>query len=877
MIYRPIATGGAGSSTPVQCWQVRASAAAADDVPFGATGDPAEALSRLDYRADGWCIAPARSTVMAALLGAGLFPDIEHSMNMRDNVDKRWFEVPWWYRTTFTARAARRTLVRLEGVIHRADLFVNGVAVADSELIAGAYTSHCFDVSELVQQGPNALALRVHPGSPLEDLSIGWVDWNQWPPDNNMGVWRDVSIDQTGDLRIVSVQVTSALALPSLSEAALTVHVEVENLADEALTGVMTGIVSGNGAEVRFVREGRIEARGRERISFTAEDFPELSLRDPAVWWPVGEGNQPLYELFATVSVDGLISDRQSTRFGVRTVESSIAPGGGRRFVVNGRPLQVLSAGWAPDLFLRHDPGRIADELAFAVDLGLNGLRLEGKLDNPEFFEMADELGLMLLPGWECCDKWESERLAYGAKWVEHDYEVARRSMASEAVALRNHPSVLGFLIGSDFAPPPRIAELYVEELEAANWPLPVISAATVEPTDAAGPSGMKMTGPYAWVAPAYWYSTDPSRGGAIGFNSETGAGNNIPRLVNLRRMLGADELEALWRSPETKQFHAAPPSFFEDLVLFHRSLSERYGPPASLEDFARKAQLANYEATRAQFEAVVSRAWEDEPATGTVYWMFNSAWPSINWQLYDWYLDPGAAYFGVKKALEPVHVQYMYDSSSIAVVNRAGEVPGPVTVVATVRDLNGTVVAAENHTIPGGLGPRTTTVVGGAPGGEEAGRAYFLALELMDAAGERRSRNVYWLSAVEDVLDWAKSTWNHTPLSQFADFQPLADLPPASVEAAIVAVDGGAGTSTVRLRLRNNTSGGTPAVAAHASIVAGSLPVAPVLWTDNELTLFGGEELVIEARCTGGHGPRLALAVEGFNVEPFELPLEAG
>ena len=67
--------------------------------------------------------------------------------------------------------------------------------------------------------------------------------------------------------------------------------------------------------------------------------------------------------------------------------------------------------------------------------------------------------------------------------------------MASEARLLRNHPSVIGFLIGSDNAPPPAIAKMYVDTLHAEDWPMPIIAAASEQGTAETGPSGMKMTG----------------------------------------------------------------------------------------------------------------------------------------------------------------------------------------------------------------------------------------------------------------------------------------------------------------------------------------------------------------------------------------------
>jgi exo-1,4-beta-D-glucosaminidase len=853
---------GRGTASAVRCWQVQSC-----DVDRSEGSD----VSRPDFRPAGWYVASARSTVMAALVDSGELEHIFYSTRLREDVDAARFQVPWWYRTTFMASGPGHTTLRLDGVIHKADLWVNGAQVAGCDDIAGAYAVSTFDVSDVVQRGTNSIAVRVHPGSPMNDLSIGWVDWNQWPPDNNMGIWRDVVISRTGEVRLSGAHVRSDVRLPALDEADLTIEVDVHSLVDAEVTVDLRATVVGPSGEVHFGREVTIAARATETVAFSAADTPALAVRDPSLWWPVGEGLQTLYDLQIVASTAGLVSDQLSCSFGIRRVEDEIQPGGGRRFVVNGRPVQIIGGGWSPDMFLRHDPVRMADELAYAVDVGFNALRLEGKLENPEFFAMTDALGLMVIPGWECCNKWEAHAGTGGTAWSEHDYLVAGRSMASEARLLRNHPSVIAFVIGSDFAPPPRTAAIYVQELRQARWDLPVVSAATTEATEAAGPSGMKMTGPYAWVPPVYWYSTDPERGGAVGFNSETGAGNNIPRATSLERMLSPEELDLLWRDPEAKQFHAGPPSEFDDLAIFHHALSARYGAPVGLDDFLRKAQLANYEAARAQFEAFASRALAPEPATGVIYWMFNSAWPSLNWQLYDWYLDPGGAYFGAKKANEPLHVQYAYDRGTVQVVNHRARATGPFVVGVRVRDLSGQLLLESSHgldTVPA----RGSVEIAGLSTPEGVSRTYFADLSLRDGAGELLSRNVYWLSTSPDVLDWERSTWQYTPACGFADLRGLQTLTPATVEATPLQAPGGRadGWQATTVTLRNAGAMAPPAVGVHASFVRGNkaAPVLPVLWSDNDVTLFAGEEVTLTARyplALGGEPPHILL--EGFNL----------
>ena len=94
-------------------------------------------------------------------------------------------------------------------------------------------------------------------------------------------------------------------------------------------------------------------------------------------------------------------------KFGIRDVRSELTAQGYRRFLVNGKPFGVRGGGWASDLFLRTQPGRLADQLRYVRDLGLNTIRMEGKQEDHELLELADQLGIMLLPGWECCTKWD--------------------------------------------------------------------------------------------------------------------------------------------------------------------------------------------------------------------------------------------------------------------------------------------------------------------------------------------------------------------------------------------------------------------------------------------------------------------------------------
>ncbi|MDE2087156.1 MAG: glycoside hydrolase family 2, partial [Xanthomonadaceae bacterium] len=813
-----------------------------------------------------------RATVIAGLLENGTYKHVFHSDNLRavqvPDSSGNLFVTPWWYRSEFVLPAGAKglhTLLRTNGIIASADVWLNGHRVAES---AGAYPVHEIDVTRWVHAGANTLALDVHPADPRVALTTSWVDWNPTPPDNNMGPWRGVDIVRSGPVELRWPQAIPSLSLPDLAHADLSVKVEAKNLDTVAHDATITGTVAG----VPLQRTVHLAPGQAQVVAFSPENTPGLALDHPKVWWPIGMGDHPLYRLELTAKVDGTVSDKASTTFGIRSVSSSLTRQGYRRFFINGKPVLIRGAGWAPDMFLRHDPARMQAEFDYVRNLGLNTIRSEGKLEDRRFYDLADRDGIMILAGWECCDKWESAAKTGGAPWSADDDKVAAESMASEARLLRNHPSVIGFLIGSDNAPPPAIAKMYVDTLHAADWPLPIIAAATPQGTAETGPSGMKMAGPYDWIPPSYWYAD--KLGGAFGFDSEVSAGATIPRLEDLERMLSPQEQEALWKYPRLRQYHASADwSPFAVLTPFDDALAHRYGAPTSLADYVAKAQLDNYDNVRAQFEAFNAHMDAANPSTGVIYWMLNNAWPSLHWHLYDYYLNPAGAYFGAKKANEPLHIQYAYDTRAIMLVNHTLAGVHGLQAHIRVRNLDGSVryeQRVRDITLPG----NRTLQVATLPAIAHLSRTYFVELELADADGNPVSRNVYWLSTKADVLDWKRSNWYLTPLTQYADLTALRTLPTATCAVrATTRREGNEDVTTVTLSVP--ASSRAVALFQHASIRLGAhgALALPIRWSDNDVTLWPGESMVLTARYAAQGAAAPVVEVGGWNVPTRSVP----
>ena len=604
------------------------------------------------------------NTVVGALVEIGHFPNPYFGMNLRKipgttyPIGQRFtllpmpnnspFKPSWWYRKEFDLPASssgKNQWLHFDGINYRANIWLNGRRIAAATDVVGVFRRYQFDVTAHVRAtGPNVLAVEVMAPEP-HDLSIMWVDWNPTPADKNMGLWGPVYLTESGPLALRNPHVVPTVDVETLDRATLTVSTEVWNATGAAVTGTVRGTID----DITFAQTVSLAPRERKTVTFTPDQVKELNISKPRLWWPYRLGAQNLYTLALTADVEGRESDRQQVRFGIQQMTSELTDKGHRLFKVNGKRILVRGGGWASDMLLREaSTERLRAELRYTREMGLNTIRLEGKLETDEFYDLADEYGILVMPGWCCCDQWE-----LWDKWDAEDYRVGPASLRDQILRLRNHPSVLAWFNGSDFPPPAKVEKSYLDVLKELRWSKPILSNATDAPGPVSGPSGVKMRGPYDYVPPSYWL-TDTKNGGAFGFATEMGPGAAVPPIESLRTMLPADRL---WPMNEFWMFHAGGDEF-KDLKLFTQALEARYGKATTAEDYARKAQALAYEGQRAMFEAFGRNKYE---ATGVIQWMLNNAWPSMIWHLYDYYLRPGGGYFGTKQACEPLHVQYWY------------------------------------------------------------------------------------------------------------------------------------------------------------------------------------------------------------------------
>jgi exo-1,4-beta-D-glucosaminidase len=383
-------------------------------------------------------------------------------------------------------------LLKFGGINYRANIWLNGKQMAKSEDAAGAWRTYEFDITDYAVLGkPNVLAVEVF--SPTDtDLAITFVDWNPAPPDKNMGLFRDVDITTSGPVAVRYPTVVSKVDSPANDQAHLTVTALLKNAASHPVKGTLKGVIE----KTEFSQEVELGPGESKDVTFAPDQFPQLNFDRPRLWWPAQMGKPELYPLRLEFDLDGKTSDLSETRFGIREVKSEVLSANRRLFSINGKNVLIRGGGWSPDMMLREDPQRLRDQFRYVQDMGLNTIRLEGKLEPREFFDLADERGILLIAGWCCCDHWE-----HWPNWKPQDFTIAEQSLRDQIYRLRSHPSLIAWMNGSDNPPPPDVEQTYLKVEKDLLWTNPVVSSATAKLAGFSGESGVKMTGPYEYVA----------------------------------------------------------------------------------------------------------------------------------------------------------------------------------------------------------------------------------------------------------------------------------------------------------------------------------------------------------------------------------------
>eukprot|EP01084_Bolivina_argentea_P306874 530357_1 len=849
------------------------------------------------------------STVVGGLMQKNVYNFNPYFSTNLQNIPSNDFQVPWWYRTQFslTNTPSGSVLLVFEGINYRANLWINGKLYANSSAFVGTLVEFHYDITSHISNNINTIALEIHqpidpiigapsPSAPPQkgcDLAISYIDWNPAPPDSSMGIWKPVYLDiinissSSPNIKLrypmvnASIKVKDKNNLSTPSDANLTIMIEVNNYDSKPQTNLQLNVKI-NELSININQKISLTANElNKQIFFSYKDFPELQLKDTAqLWWPYQFGNklQKLYNISFTIG-DNIM---HNTRFGIRESTSFLSTKYKYlQYQFNHQNILILGGGYTGDMLHIYNRNDAIHQMEYVLDMGLNTIRLEGKWPPKWWYELADEMGILIMPGIECCDSWQNWK-----SWKDEQYNVAQASITSVIKNFRIHPSIFTFFASSDQLPPTNVQQLYNKVFSEQSFSNPIVAAASEATSSITGPTGVKMSGPYAWEPPNYWLqSTDTIHsdlGGAFGFLTEGGPGASPMSYDSLILTIPSKDL---WPMNSIWDYHCgADYGAFGSLKYFTHPLNERYGKSNSAEEYSYKASVASYESHKAMFEAYARNKYVS--STGVIHWMLSNGWPSFIWNLYDYYLNVNGAYFGTKKALNyryGYHAMYSYNDNSIWIItnnemvnmNKNNNINN-IICIANIRDImnGGNIVYSKN-----------ITVSISDLNNDESKKLFdlninhnidlFLVQLLLMNNDMILDENIYWLSSTMDQLDWGRSSWYQTPVSKggYADFTKLQNLKQIELKTNFttnIINKNNKQYYETNVNIMNPTSDNV-AFMVNVKMIRDldGTSITPIIWSDNFITVFPKETRSLNATylvSVVGNGVKPNLNVSVYN-----------
>ncbi|MFL6549285.1 MAG: glycosyl hydrolase 2 galactose-binding domain-containing protein [Povalibacter sp.] len=867
-------------------------------------------VSMPEFDASQWYQATVPGTVLTTLVNRGVYPDPDYGLNNMA-IPESLARQSYWYRTQLSVPqdiASRRLTLTFNGINYSAEVWLNGEQLGS---IKGAFIRGVFDVSGKLHPGANALAVRVspppHPGIPHEEsvkagpgenggamaldgptflATEGW-DWIPGIRDRNTGLWQDVVLSATDGVLIRDPQVITHLPLPDTSRAEITIKVPLQNRSTNSVQGTLIAAFE----NVTISKDVTVPP-GETTVSLAPQEFKQLLITQPRLWWPNGYGTQELYQLKLQFQAGQKISDTRALRFGIREityelslfdergqlrrvdVSPTVGSARGERLIdVRHEAIKKSPKGWAASLY----PGALKspgvtpvndDALTPYLALKVNGVRIASRGGNwgmddarkrisrerlepyfrlhreanlntirnwvglnyeDEFFDLADEYGMLVLS-----DFWASTQ---DFQVEPEDPQLFLANARDTIKRYRNHPSIALWFGRNEGVPQPilnsGLADL-VAELDG-----------TRHFTGSSNRVNLQGSGPYNYRPPAQYF-TDLAQG----YSVEVGT----PSLATLESIKAWIPAQDLWPLGDAIAYHDWHFGGNGDVASFMRTLDTQFGAPKDLEDFERKAQMMNYVTYRAVFEGFHSQLWTRN--SGRLLWMTHPAWPSNHWQIYSSDYDTHASFYGVKKACEPIHVQMNLPDYALAVVNTTRNSAEGLSLRARILSLDNQQLDERREHINAPANSVTTLSKLDVATHLAAQGLVIVKLELTDASGRLISENLYWQGADENA------------------YRKLNQLPQQELKGSAVATASG---QELKIQVRVTNQGTKPALANKLTLIgANGERILPAFYSDNYLSLLPGESREVMISYPASSGDKATVHLRGWNTSDVSFAVRS-
>jgi hypothetical protein len=821
-----------------------------------------EEISKAGFRDDDWIPATVPGTVLSSFINIGAVPDPNFADNQLQ-ISESYFLSDFWYRDVFTvSNPAKYVILNFNGINWKANVFLNGEKIGS---IDGAFMRGKFDVSKQIVKGENVIAVQIiknaHPGAikeqtaystdknggipgadnPTFHATIGW-DWIPTIRGRDIGIWNDIFLTYSGAVTIEDPFIRTELPLPDTTSALVFVELTLKNHSSLHVQGTLKGKYG----DATFEQKVELAPEEEKLVRLDAGNTPALYLKKPKLWWPKGYGAQYLYDADLSFDIAGETTDSIFFKSGVRQMtysEDVFKPSGGmslpffaqaipRRLslFVNGRRFVGFGGNWGfSESNLNYRSREYDIAVAYHADMNFTMIRnWVGQTGDEEFYEACDRYGVMV---------WQDFWLANPVDGPDPYYADMFKNNAKDYIRrIRNHPSV-GIYVGRNEGNPPEEIDIYLRKVIREEHP-----GLYYIPNSAMGV--VSGGGPYNALTPRDYFRLY----GHDKLHSERGM-PNVMNYENLLRSFGRDGLEPVNTTQTPNDFYGLHDytlggegvTSAQAVSTFNNMIEKAFGKPKDAKQFAEWAQWISYNGYRAIFEG------RSEHRRGMLLWMSHPAWPSMVWQTYDYYFDPNGAYFGCKKACEPIHIQWNPLRNDIEVINYHAFDRNGLVARAQIFNQDGSMqwnkevklTCKEDQTVA--CFPLTFP--------ETLTDTYFVKLTLTEN-GRVISENFYWQGKEE------------------GNYQSLLSVPRISLSKSFtIRREGDKWFLTARLK--NNTD--IPAMMIRLKIGgsdSGEM-ILPAFFSDNYFFLMPAEEKVVTIRIAGEdtRGEKPKLEISGFNL----------
>lgn len=833
-----------------------------------------EELSKPSFALTGWIPATVPGTILTTLLDDSLIPDPFYGMNnkMIPDIYKTGPDYyTYWFVKDFQERppsGMEQMWLKFRGVNYGCDIYLNGHKLNRSTHY-GMFLRQSYDVTPFLSaDGSNRLAVIVYPPNPpgnpnggqggdgtiarsvTNQYVAGW-DWIQPVHDRNTGIWDKVTIVRTNGVRLEYPHIVTVIPgkrFPGRFQAPAIIKasVRVQNPTDRKINGTARYVIDGNVVNTKVM----VPPDSSIKIQ-----FPDYSFKHPGLWWPNGFGKQKLYKVdFLFFDKDNQLLDQREVTTGIRQIETRWDYRTRTRIVfVNGEKIFIKGGDWiVSDEMLRLSKKRYDAEVRLQHDMNLDLLRVWGGgiTERPEFYDACDKYGLLVFQDFwisgDCNGKWLDPKKKE-SQWVRRHYpdnhSLFLKSVADQVRMLRNHPS-LAFYCGGNEMPPPEdilsaMQDSLLPDLDSTRYFFAYSNADSMSYNFIGG----NGDGPYH-IEPVDYFWKHRS----FSFNSEVGS-------------VGMGDYRSLERfiPPKHLVMPASSWTKLDSVWRYHKYIGygkhiDAYGKPDNLCQFAKIAQLVNYNQYRALMEGHLAHMWDWY--TGVIIWKTQNPWTALRGQMYDYYLDPNGGLFGLHHAGEPLHVMFDPVDSVATVVNQTFQ--RYHNLMLQVRAIN---IAGKDSLVTQWLiEVSPTSVQKYIPLGRIIHKLFsanggFVDLRLLDFSHRVLSENLYWLP---------DSSGQYTGLQHMKDASVTVEAREVSAQKIAVTIKDPSGEP---LAFFNRISLVNPLTRKR---------ILPVFYSDNYVSVLPGEEKTVFINCTPGEDIANAkVSITGWNVPKKYISIE--